>query len=112
MRHNARTIVMLAGATAAALACAKVAADTPAVRLGATQRFETGTATTVALSPGGRRAAAWVSAPGGGSDGRLYVAAADPGRALGEPAELRDPLGPIQPHGEAPPKLAFAEDGA
>src|SRR5918993_1479569 len=102
MHIDARQTVILAGATAAALACAKVAADAPAVRLGATQRFETGTATTVALSPGGRRAAAWVSAPRGRSDGRLYVAAADPGRTLGAPAELRDPLGPIQPHGEAP----------
>jgi hypothetical protein len=70
------------------------------------------TATTVgaapmfALSPGGKRAVAWVSAPGGGTDGRLYVAAG------GVPSELRDSLGPIEPHGEAPPKIAYGPDGS
>ena len=114
MRIDARLTTIAAGVTAAAVvACAKLAADAPALRLGEarTMAGEYGTATTVALSPGGRRAAAWVTAPGGGSDGRLYVAVADAGGTLGAPAELRDPLGPIQPHGEAPPKLAFADDG-
>ncbi|MDF1505675.1 sialidase family protein, partial [Roseisolibacter sp. H3M3-2] len=62
--------------------------------------------------PGGRRAVAWVSAPGGGSDGRLYVALADSAGTLGAPVEVRDPLGGIEPHGEAPPKLAYGADGA
>ena len=65
-----------------------------------------GAAPMFAVSPSGKRAVAWVSAPGGGTDGRLYVAAG------GAPSELRDTLGPIEPHGEAPPKLAYAADGS
>ena len=66
-----------------------------------------GTAPMFAVSPSGDEAAAWVSAPGGGTDGRLYVTV---DRA--PPVELRDSLGPIEPHGEVPPKLAFQPDGA
>lgn len=65
-----------------------------------------GAAPMFALSPSGKRAVAWVSAPGGGTDGRLYVST---GAA---PTELRDSLGPIEPHGEAPPKLAYGPDGS
>lgn len=65
-----------------------------------------GTAPMFAVSPAGIEAAAWVSAPNGGTDGRLYV------RVAGAVSELRDPLGPIEPHGEAPPKLAYSPDGA
>jgi hypothetical protein len=69
---------------------------------------EPAVAPTVAAAPDGRRAVAWVTAPGGGTDGRLRVAVmAAAGRALAPAAELRDPLGPIEPHGEAPPKVAF-----
>ena len=66
-----------------------------------------GAAPIVAVSPSGTEAAAWVSAPGGGSDGRLYVSVA--GDA---PVELRDSLGPIEVHGESPPKVAYAADGS
>jgi len=64
-----------------------------------------GAAPMFAVSPAGKRAVAWVSAPGGGTDGRLYVA------TDGAPSELRDSLGPIEPHGEAPPKLSYGPDG-
>jgi len=64
-----------------------------------------GAAPMFALSPTGKRAVAWVSAPGGGTDGRLYVSTG------GAPSELRDSLGPIEPHGEAPPKMAYGPDG-
>jgi len=64
-----------------------------------------GAAPMFAVSPVGRRAVAWVSAPGGGTDGRLYVSTG------GAPRELRDSLGPIEPHGEAPPKMAYGPDG-
>jgi hypothetical protein len=70
-----------------------------------------GAAPTFAVGPDGRRAVAWVSAPNGGTDGRLYVAAVGDGGALGAPTEVRDALGPIEPHGEAPPKLAYAPNG-
>ena len=117
MTIRPRTLVV-AGAAVAALACARLAADgrtglslgEARVLTGATA--DVGTAPTLAMGPGGRRAAAWVSAPGGGSDGRLYVAVADPAGVLAAPVEVRDPLGPIEPHGEAPPKLAYGADGA
>ena len=64
-----------------------------------------GAAPMFALSPAGKRAVAWVSAPGGGTDGRLYVS------TDGAPSELRDSLGPIEPHGEAPPKLSYGPNG-
>jgi hypothetical protein len=64
-----------------------------------------GAAPMFALSPAGKRAVAWVSAPGGGTDGRLYVSTG------GAPNELRDSLGPIEAHGEAPPKLSYGADG-
>jgi hypothetical protein len=64
-----------------------------------------GAAPMFAVAPSGKRAVAWISAPGGGTDGRLYVTTG------GAPSELRDTLGPIEPHGEAPPKLAYAPDG-
>ncbi len=66
-----------------------------------------GTAPMFAVSPTGTQAVAWVSAPNGGTDGRLYVSVSN-----ANPAELRDSLGPVEAHGEAPPKLAFAPDGA
>jgi hypothetical protein len=66
-----------------------------------------GTAPMFAVSTTGQQAVAWVSAPNGGSDGRLYVSVA--GRA---PTEIRDSLGPIEVHGESPPKLAYEANGS
>jgi hypothetical protein len=63
-----------------------------------------GAAPMFAVSATGKRAAAWVSAPGGGTDGRLYVSIN--GAA---PVEVTDPLGPIVAHSEAPPKLSFGQ---
>ena len=68
---------------------------------------DVGTAPMFAVSPAGGEAAAWVSAPNGGTDGRL-----DLRMNGGPPVELRDSLGPIEPHGESPPKLAYSPDGA
>jgi hypothetical protein len=59
-----------------------------------------------AVSPSGREAVAWVSAPGGGTDGRLYISVNH-----ATPIELADPLGPIEGHGESPPKLGYGPDG-
>ncbi len=66
-----------------------------------------GAAPMFAVSPKGSEAAAWVSAPNGGSDGSLYISI---DRAA--PAMLHDTLGPIEPHGESPPKLAYGNDGS
>ena len=83
----------------------------PAPRLGApevlSRATSIGTAPMFAVSRDGREAIAWVAAPNGGTDGRIYVSIDG-----GAPHELRDPLGPIEPHGEAPPKLAFDDGGA
>ncbi len=65
-----------------------------------------GTAPMFAVTPDGREAIAWVSAPDGGTDGRLYVQIGS-----ASPVELRDSLGPIEGHGEAPPKLVIGPDG-
>lgn len=65
-----------------------------------------GTAPMFAVSPSGKQAVAWVSAPNGGSDGRLYVSVGG-----APPVEIRDSLGPVEIHGESPPKLAFAPNG-
>ncbi|MCU0626554.1 MAG: glycoside hydrolase [Gemmatimonadaceae bacterium] len=67
-----------------------------------------GAAPIVALRGDGVRATAWVSAEGGGDQGVLHVQVGDSG-AIGV---LADSLGPIEPHGEAPPKLAWARDGS
>jgi len=66
-----------------------------------------GTSPMVAVSPAGVLASAWVSAPDGGIDGRLYVG------LDGKPAtEIRDSIGPVEGKGESPPKLAFGADGS
>jgi hypothetical protein len=88
------------------LACAK----TSAPRFRDAEELSTGDAGTApmfAVSPAGKEAAAWVSAPNGGTDGRLNVSVGG-----GAPVILRDSLGPIEPHGESPPKLAYSPDGA
>ncbi len=72
-----------------------------------------GAAPILAIAPSGERATAWVSAPDGGTDGRLHVlvtrAIDSATESAGVVRELRDPLGPIEPHGEAPPKLAWVQ---
>ena len=97
------SIVTLAGAVGACRdAGARTALSAPETVSAATT---VGAAPMFAISPRGTRAVAWVSAPGGGTDGRLYVSTGN------APTELRDSLGPIEPHGEAPPKLSYGPDG-
>jgi hypothetical protein len=75
-----------------------------AVRL--TASTDVGTAPMFAVSPKGQRTVAWVSAPNGGTDGRLYVSVAG-----GTPVEIQDSLGPVEAHGESPPQIRYAPDG-
>ncbi len=65
-----------------------------------------GAAPMFAVAPSGARTVAWISAPDGGTDGRLYVTTDH-----APTSELRDSLGGIEPHGESPPKLEYAPDG-
>lgn len=85
--------------------------DAPPVTLGppsaVSAHTQRGAAPILAMSASGARTIAWVSAPDGGSDGRLYVSTDD-----APPVELGDTLGPIEAHGESPPKLAYGPDGA
>jgi len=98
--------LVLAALVVAANACRDAAARTTLSEPETVSAATTvGAAPMFALSPAGKRAVAWVSAPGGGTDGRLYVST---GTA---PSELRDSLGPIEPHGEAPPKMSYGPDG-
>lgn len=71
---------------------------------------EVGAAPILALAPTGEQATAWISAPAGGTEGRLYVSVATDAHTFAPPVEVRDPLGPIEPHGEAPPKLAWGKN--
>ena len=62
--------------------------------------------------PGGGRVVAWVSAPGGGSDGSLNLSVTPRGATAPLPTvTVRDPLGGIEAHGEAPPQLATDAEG-
>lgn len=101
MRNGAMVMVSLL-----ALACQ----PEPTVVLNESEVLSTttgqGAAPMYAISPGGARTVAWIAAPGAGSDGRLYTRTGG-----GTPSELQDPLGSIEPHGEAPPKLVYAGDG-
>lgn len=60
----------------------------------------------------GDRILAWVSAEAGGSDGELHFSVTRSGRAGPDPTvSVRDPIGAIEPRGEAPPKIAEDPDG-
>jgi hypothetical protein len=61
----------------------------------------------------GDRVVAWVSAPQGGSDGSLNVSVTPAGATGPLPTvTIRDSLGAIEAHGEAPPQLAGDSVGA
>ncbi|HXE58641.1 MAG TPA: sialidase family protein [Gemmatimonadales bacterium] len=67
----------------------------------------------VLVTARGDRVVAWVSAPDGGADGILHFSVTPHGAAEPLPTvSLRDPLGSIEAHGEAPPKLASGPDGS
>jgi hypothetical protein len=62
------------------------------------------------VTPRGERLISWVAEPDSATPSRLYFAISG-----GEPSAsgvLTDPLGGVEPHGEAPPQLAAGDDGA
>jgi hypothetical protein len=120
MRWNRLTpVAVLAGTLAAAglltAACGGLDAEsrerfTPA-RVVSSETENGATPMFLAL-PGGGRVVAWVSAPGGGSDGSLHLSVTPRGASAPvSTATVRDPLGAIEAHGEAPPQLAADADG-
>ena len=76
------------------------------------QETENGATPMFLATPGGGRVVAWVSAPDGGSDGSLHLSVT-PARARAplSTVTVRDPLGAIEAHGEAPPQLAADSTG-
>jgi hypothetical protein len=105
-RVRRRLIPLILACVTLAIACAPQGATLGEITTLSTAT-PVGAAPMFAVSPRGDQAAAWISADGGGSDGKLYVSVND--RA---PSILSDTLGPIEPHGESPPKLAYGADGA
>ena len=76
------------------------------------QETENGATPMFLSTPDGGRVVAWVSAAGGGSDGSLHVSVTPAGATGALPTvTVRDPAGPIEAHGEAPPQLAGDRDG-
>src|SRR4051812_27007147 len=110
LSHRAARRILAATSLIVVTACGATNGSASPVRLAEPSSLSAptsvGTAPMFAVSPTGAQAVAWVSAPDGGTDGRLYVSVAG-----ATPAEIRDTLGPIEAHGEAPPKLAYAPDG-
>ncbi|HEX6106859.1 MAG TPA: sialidase family protein [Gemmatimonadales bacterium] len=77
------------------------------------QETENGATPMFLATPRGDRVVAWVSAPGGGADGSLHLSVTPAGAEAPLPTvTVRDPLGAIEAHGEAPPQLAAGTDGA
>src|SRR5690349_12646815 len=85
------------GGSAVTLGAAESATDAAAV----------GGAPMFAVAADGREASAWVIDREGTDRGGLFVRVGS-----GEAVRIVDPLGPITPHGEAPPKLAWDGDGS
>lgn len=82
----------------------------PAIEWGKVFELSSGAAVTLARSPApeSRLTAAWVSAPEGGTAGRLSVQRELSGTA---PVEMVDPLGTLTIYGETPPKIGYGPDG-
>lgn len=64
------------------------------------------------VTDAGARVLSWVAAADGGTEGVLHVQVAVPGATDSVRSVLTDPLGGIEPHGEAPPQVAAAGDGS
>ena len=106
-------VVFSAGVLAAA--CGGLGAEsrerfTPARVI--SQETENGATPMFLALPAGGRVVAWVSAPDGGSNGSLNLSVT-PAAAAGPlpTVTVRDPLGAIEAHGEAPPQLAADAQG-
>ena len=110
-----RTYRLVPFAAALVAACGGLGAESPTRFTPArviSQETENGATPMFVAMPGGGRVIAWVSAPGGGSDGSLHVSVTPAGATAALPTvTVRDPLGAIEAHGEAPPQLAADPQG-
>jgi hypothetical protein len=95
--------------------CGGLGAESPARFTPArviSQETENGATPMFLATPGGDRVVAWVSARGGGSDGSLHISVTPASAKAALPTvTVRDPLGAIEAHGEAPPQLAADAGG-
>jgi hypothetical protein len=111
--HRSHGLIPVAAALAAA--CGGLGAESRPVFSPArviSQETENGATPMFLSTPDGGRVVAWVSAVGGGSDGSLHVSVTPAGATSALPTvTVRDPAGPIEAHGEAPPQLAADRDG-
>ena len=111
--HRSHGLIPVAAALAAA--CGGLGAESRPVFSPArviSQETENGATPMFLSTPDGGRVVAWVSAAGGGSDGSLHVSVTPAGATGALPTvTVRDPAGPIEAHGEAPPQLAVDRDG-
>jgi hypothetical protein len=105
-----RTYRLMPAAAVLVAACGGLGAESPTRFTPArvvSQETENGATPMFLATPGGGRVVAWVSAPDGGSDGSLHVSVTPAGAQAALPTvTVRDPLGAIEAHGEAPPQLA------
>jgi hypothetical protein len=97
-------------AVALLAACGGVGAESPGRFTPArviSRETENGATPMFLALPDGGRVVAWVSAPGGGPDGSLHLSVTPAGATAALPTvTVKDPLGAIEAHGEAPPQLA------
>src|ERR687898_2519979 len=104
-----RNYRLIPAAAALVSACGGLGAEPPTRFTPArvvSQETENGATPMFLATPGGGRVVAWVSAPGGGSDGSLHLSVTPAGAGGPLPTvTVRDPLGAIEAHGEAPPQL-------
>ena len=102
-------------AAALVAACGGLGAESPMRFTPArviSQETENGATPMFLATPDGGRVVAWVSAPEGGSDGSLHVSVTPAGAEAALPTvTVKDPLGAIEAHGEAPPQLAADAGG-
>ncbi|MES2307171.1 MAG: sialidase family protein [Gemmatimonadota bacterium] len=89
--------------TAPAVAMSPVTVESKATSNGATPMF--------LMTPGGAKVLSWVAAPDSGSEGVLFVRVEAPDGKV-TTSGIHDPLGAVEPHGEAPPQLAAGADGS
>lgn len=106
-------------ATLAMIGCSRTetpkSPDTPSVPLSDVAVVSTpttnGATPMFLMAPGGKKVLSWVAAPDSGSEGILFVRIESPDGKV-TTSGIRDPLGAVEPHGEAPPQLAAGADGS
>ena len=107
-----RSMALILGAGLAA--CGGEASRAPAAppAIVVSQATANGATPMFITTPAGGHVVSWISAAQGGADGVLNLSVTPDHHGPSLPTvAVRDPLGPIEPHGEAPPQLASDSAG-